>query len=301
MQYAQINSLDPNSLSGLKLAAKTKSPESNKLVAQQFEAMFLQTVMKSMREATSSMASDDMFNSDSTRFYQGLHDQQLTAVMAQRGGVGLAKFIERQLDGSASLRPPTYDLKGPPAGTFEQAIAAPQAAAAPLGVPYSNSAQGFVEQVWPQAQQAASTLGVPAHFLVAQAALETGWGRRLVGGGNGESNNLFGIKASARWVGEKVSSATHEFVNGVRQNQRAQFRAYTSAAESFADYAKLLGGSRYAAVRGTGDDPHRFASALQHAGYATDPSYADKITAIANGATLKRALAALPSIAGNTP
>lgn len=164
-----------------------------------------------------------------------------------------------------------------------------------------SSPEAFVKSIWPHAQKTAAELGVSAKAIVAQAALETGWGRRLVGGGKGESNNLFGIKASARWVGDKVSSATHEFVNGVRQNQRAQFRAYTSAAESFADYAKLLGGSRYADARGTGDDTRGFASALQRAGYATDPSYADKITAIANGATLRRALASLPSIAGNTP
>ena len=164
-----------------------------------------------------------------------------------------------------------------------------------------SSPEAFVKSIWPHAQKTAAELGVSAKALVAQAALETGWGRRLAGAGDAVSHNLFGIKAGARWLGGKVSAATHEFVDGVRQNQRAQFRAYGSAAESFADYARLLSGSRYAAARGTGDDTARFASALQRAGYATDPSYAAKITAIANGATLNRALAALPTLASTTP
>lgn len=156
-----------------------------------------------------------------------------------------------------------------------------------------SSPEAFVKSLWPHARKAAQELGVSAKALVAQAALETGWGRRLVGHGGGTSHNLFGIKAGGSWGGSKVSSATHEYVGGVRQGQRADFRAYTSAADSFADYARLLSGARYANARGTGEDTHRFASALQHAGYATDPSYATKITAIANGATMRRALAGL--------
>jgi len=157
-----------------------------------------------------------------------------------------------------------------------------------------SSPEAFVRSLWPHAQKTAAELGVPAKALIAQAALETGWGRRLVGAGRSlNSNNLFGIKAGAHWIGQKVSAATHEFVDGVRVAQRAAFRAYGSAAESFADYAHLLGNPRYAAARGTGDDAHRFAQALQQAGYATDPSYAAKISAIANGPTLQRALASL--------
>jgi len=159
-----------------------------------------------------------------------------------------------------------------------------------------SSPEAFVRSLWPHAQKTAAELGVPAKALIAQAALETGWGRRLVGAGHAlNSHNLFGIKAGAHWLGEKVSAATHEFVGGVRVAQRAAFRAYGSAADSFADYARLLGNPRYAAARGTGEDAHRFAQALQHAGYATDPSYAAKIAAIANGPTLQRALASLPA------
>jgi flagellar protein FlgJ len=156
-----------------------------------------------------------------------------------------------------------------------------------------SSPEAFVKSLWPHAKKTAEELGVSAKALIAQAALETGWGRRLVGGDRSvTSHNLFGIKATG-WKGAKVSSGTHEYVDGVRRNVRDSFRAYASAAESFADYARLLGKQRYAEARGAGDDVHRFASALQRGGYATDPSYANKITAIAEGATMRRALAGL--------
>ena len=155
----------------------------------------------------------------------------------------------------------------------------------------NSSPEAFVRSIWPQAKQTARELGVSAKALVAQAALETGWGRRLVGGDT--SHNLFGIKSSANWRGAKVESATHEFVNGKRQNERAHFRAYDSVQQSFDDYARLMRNQRYSGAIAAGDDANRFASALQKAGYATDPSYAAKISAIANGPTLQRAIDAL--------
>jgi flagellar protein FlgJ len=158
-----------------------------------------------------------------------------------------------------------------------------------------SSPEAFVRSIWPHARRTAAELGVSPKALVAQAALETGWGRRLVGGDG--SHNLFGIKATG-WNGAKVNSATHEFVGGVRQNQRDDFRAYGSIHESFRDYARLMRNDRYAGALAAGDDPARFASALQRAGYATDPSYAAKITAITNGPTLQRALAGLEDTHG---
>jgi len=187
---------------------------------------------------------------------------------------------------------PEHDFSKPSYAAMPPGMAVECPPDAPLDC---SSPTAFVQSIWPHAQKVAAELGVPAKALVAQAALETGWGRRLVGREGATSHNLFGIKAGSKWAGERMSSATHEFVNGVRRNERADFRAYASAGESFADYARLLGNSRYAGARGAGDDTHRFASALQKAGYATDPSYAAKITAIANGATLNRALAGLPA------
>lgn len=161
-----------------------------------------------------------------------------------------------------------------------------------------SSPEAFVKSIWPHAQATARELGVSARALVAQAALETGWGRRLAGGRGGDtSNNLFGIKAGSRWKGDSVNAGTHEFVGGVRRNERADFRAYGSVHESFADYARLMRNERYSGALAAGTDPARFASALQQAGYATDPSYAAKISAIANGPTLQRALGAIESAA----
>jgi flagellar protein FlgJ len=157
-----------------------------------------------------------------------------------------------------------------------------------------SSPEAFVRSVWPHAQRTAQELGVSPKALVAQAALETGWGRRLANrDGGASSHNLFGIKAGSRWNGERVNASTHEYANGVRQAERADFRAYGSVGESFSDYADLLNNPRYAQARAAGHDTRRFAQALQSAGYATDPAYAAKINAIAEGATLNRALAAL--------
>ncbi len=149
----------------------------------------------------------------------------------------------------------------------------------------------FVAKIWPHAQRAARELGVDPRALVAQAALETGWGRRGIRGGNGsDANNLFGIKATG-WSGARVNTATHEYVDGSRRAERADFRAYASPADSFDDYVRLLKSSpRYQQALKAGTDVRRFAHELQRAGYATDPSYAKKIYAIANGATLGRAL-----------
>ncbi|AXK71290.1 flagellar assembly peptidoglycan hydrolase FlgJ [Lysobacter sp. TY2-98] len=187
-----------------------------------------------------------------------------------------------------TLSAPTTPVPAPTASASTDACG-------PLTPMDCSSPEAFVKSLWPHAKKVAQELGVSAKALIAQAALETGWGRKLVGGNGNVSHNLFGIKAGGGWSGKSVASATHEYVDGVRQSQRANFRSYSTPADSFSDYARLLGGGRYANARGTGEDAHAFASALQHAGYATDPSYANKITAIANGATMRRALAALGS------
>ncbi len=149
-----------------------------------------------------------------------------------------------------------------------------------LGAPSRfTSAEHFVASVWPHAQRAAEKLGVTPQALIAQAALETDWGKHV--GGN---NNLFGIKASANWHGATKTLPTTEFSNGATHRETASFRSYASVADSFDDFAKMMSSNpRYAAVLGAGSDNARFAHALQQAGYATDPAYAAKITSIANG------------------
>ena len=193
----------------------------------------------------------------------------------------------------AGVSMPAFDLPMVSA-TAAAADVASVAADCPPDAPLDcSSPEAFVKSIWPHAQKTAAELGVPAKALVAQAALETGWGRRLVGRDGVTSHNLFGIKAGGKWAGDRMSASTHEFVDGVRRTERAAFRAYASPSDSFADYARLLGNARYARARNAGNDTERFAGALQKAGYATDPSYAAKISAIANGATLNRALLAL--------
>ncbi|MCD9087141.1 flagellar assembly peptidoglycan hydrolase FlgJ [Stenotrophomonas sp. SY1] len=157
-----------------------------------------------------------------------------------------------------------------------------------------HTPEGFVASIWPHAERAARELGVNPRALVAQAALETGWGKRHIKRDNGDSShNLFGIKANG-WSGERATTGTHEYVNGQRRNETASFRAYGSVAESFGDYVRMLKNSpRYQAALKAGSDVRGFAQGLQRAGYATDPSYAAKIAAIAAGPTIERAVAAI--------
>lgn len=298
--------------------------------ARGLEQQFAQMLIKSMRDAS---MGDPLLGENTT--YRDMYDQQLAKTLAQGRGLGLAPAIVRQLEksstpsqaapaatgplplqrapaaamplampatglplpaalhvGSLSLAPSSHGVSLPAVAPPHAPATAPSAACDPDTPLDCSSPQAFVRSLWPHAQKTAAALGVPAKALVAQAALETNWGKRLAGG---DSHNLFGIKAGVQWLGDKVNAATHEFVDGVRVAQHAAFRAYGSAADAFADYARLLSGPRYAAARGTGEDTRRFAQALQHAGYATDPAYAAKIAAIANGPTLTHALAGVGS------
>ena len=208
-------------------------------------------------------------------------------------------LMHRGLMQDLPLEAPGLQLARTDSGTSLQATAPVAAPSLPEPVAPrparldASSPEAFVKSIWPAAQETAKELGVSARALVAQAALETGWGRKLVGGS--DSHNLFGIKATGGWQGDKVRSGTHEFYAGKRVDIRDDFRAYDSVQQSFDDYAQLMRSSRYAGALAAGDDPARFARALQKAGYATDPSYAAKITSIANGPTLRRALESLPA------
>lgn len=162
-----------------------------------------------------------------------------------------------------------------------------------------NTPERFVAEIWSHAQSAAKELGVDPRALVAQAALETGWGKRVIQRNDGGSaHNLFGIKATG-WQGERARTGTHEYRNGVRQNETADFRAYSSPAESFADYVRMLKNNpRYQKALSAGKDIQGFAKGLQQAGYATDPAYANKIASIANGPTLDKVLSAMSTAVG---
>lgn len=245
---------DQSALANIKRQAKSNDPAALKAAAQQFEALFLQMVLKSMRDAT---PKEGLFDSDQSRLYESLLDQQMSQVMAAKGGTGLAKIIESQLSRNAT--PATTEAGG------------------------DATVGGFVEKMMPHAIEASRTSGIPARFIVGQAALETGWGRAEPRGADGRpSHNVFGIKAGGNWNGPTVEATTTEVVDGVAQKRVERFRAYSSYAEAFQDYANLLTSNpRYAAVAGSGDAAG-FSQGLARAGYATDPAYAEKLTRVIN-------------------
>jgi flagellar protein FlgJ len=312
---AQIQAVDPNALGELKrLAREGDSPEALRAAAKQFEALFLQMVLKSMRDA---MPSNGLLDSDQTRMFQAMQDQQMAMNMAQGRGVGLSEVLFRQLGGEAMTKAlaaegagsdPLFDMTTVVRRTAISAAArrgaeipAAQAAAlaaAPADGPQDGSsgvpdgARAFVNRVWQHAGEASRLTGIPAHFMVAQAALETGWGRAELRRADGSpSHNLFNLKAGSGWQGPVVEVPVTEYANGRPYTEIARFRVYGSYAEAFDDYAGLLRDSpRYANVLGQKDGA-AFARSLQQAGYATDPMYAGKLTRIIGGATLRGALA----------
>lgn len=291
-----------------------KDPQAGlKAAAQQFETLFLQMVLKSMRDT---VPSDGLLQSDQTRFYNSLLDQQMAQNMASSGnGVGFARLIEQQLgrqyapaEGTAAGDDLSAILagKGLPVATNlqyrEVPSPLPTSAAYPAPTAASTVELGskatavttpkeFASQVWPHAVEASRLTGIPPQFLVAQSALESGWGKSEIRKADGSSShNLFGIKAGPGWRGESVAVTTTEYVDGKPQQVVENFRAYASYADAFRDYAGLLRNSpRYGGVIGT-QDGTEFARRLQAAGYATDPKYAEKLASIINGPTLRQAL-----------
>lgn len=307
---------DVSSAQDLRAQFAKNPQEGLKAAAQQFEMLFLQQVMKSMRDT---VPQDGLMDSDSTRFYTGLLDQQMAQNLASSNkGVGFARLIEQQLgrnladpgvgqpavpaNAAGSDLPLSASdgrhLRNSPVPTTVPTSAyytGPNAVASSAGSAGANdapaSAKEFVNRVWPHAVEASRSTGIPPQFLVAHAALESGWGRSEIRKGDGASSfNLFGIKAGKNWNGASVEAATTEYVDGQAQVQTERFRAYSSYEECFRDYAALLRNSpRYGGVIGS-QDGTEFAKGLQRAGYATDPAYADKLSRIINGPTLRMAL-----------
>jgi len=285
--------------------------------AKQFEAMFLQMVLKSMRDT---VPSDGLLHSDQTRFYNGLLDQQMAQNLAGSGqGVGFAKLIEQQLGRSMGVDAATDEaaemdlpailagantpsgLPGLPAGVrytpvlsglpTSAAYAAQSAQATAAASRPPENAREFAEQLWPHAVEASRSTGIAPQFVLAHAALESGWGKQQITRADGSaSHNLFGIKAGRSWQGEVVEVPTTEYVDGKAVKVVEKFRAYPSYAEAFRDYANLMRNNpRYSEVIGS-QSGTEFARRVQQAGYATDPMYAEKLAGIINGPTLRQAL-----------
>lgn len=197
-------------------------------------------------------------------------------------------MLVRQLGGE--------EMSSPVPATRSFALpASPVAAVAPK--PLWSNPESFARDVWPHAQRAAERLNVSPEAIVAQAALETGWGAHVPQGTDGNSSfNLFGIKAGRGWSGDSVTKPTLEFESGVPRPQLAEFRAYDGVAATFDDYTEMLvQNPRYATVSDHGDDIEGFARALQSSGYATDPAYAEKLKSVADSETMQKAIADLKS------
>ena len=280
----------------LRSGARRLDPAAIREVARQFEAMFLREVLRDMRAGS---LGDDVLGSSEGDMYQQMFDAQMASALSRGGGLGLARMLERQLLEHAARTPQDADGSTPgdeppatpsatpavvspsperaPQALHREAPRAPAAAAAPI-----ESAESFVERLLPHARWAAGQLGVSPAAIIAQAALETAWGRRMPRTADGRpSHNLFGIKAGASWSGASASAQTLEYADGVAVRGRAEFRAYDSIEEGVRDYVAVLSRNpRFRQALSAGTDALGFVAGLARSGYATDPSYAQKLKAV---------------------
>jgi flagellar protein FlgJ len=286
-QTSQSIAIDAKSLGNLKAAAKKNSPEALNQAAKQFEALFLNMVLKSMRDATPTDANQ---TSSDRKIFTSMLDQQISQVMAEKG-VGLADMMIKQLQNAASFNqadPKIKEIK-------EKGAPEPM----PLNVPktfelnklsqsgfnlssVTGKVKEFIEPLLSQAKEASQKTGLPPQFILGQAALESGWGKRQILNADGStSHNIFGIKASPNWQGKTTEILTTEYINGKPEKVMATFRSYDSYAEAFSDYANLISTSpRYKNLIENGQTLLGFVQGLKKAGYAPDTAYAEKLSNI---------------------
>jgi flagellar protein FlgJ len=313
---AQQSYTDLASLQKIKTTGKEDQDLALRQVAQQFESMFVQMMLKSMRSANDVFGKDNPLNSFEMKHHQEMYDSQLSLSLSSSNKLGLADAFYRQM--KTNYLPPEVKLdnieKEVP-GIIERESTMIDSAmyqsilnkmpvheetlgnkntTSSLSLPISSekivrddiklknidSPEDFINMLVPYAKKAASALGVDYQVLIAQAALETGWGKHIIKDGYGkQSFNLFNIKADSRWEGKAVNVPTIEYINGVAKKEVASFRRYDSISESFNDYQKFLAQPRYEKALASTNSTD-FITGLQSAGYATDPRYADKIQRI---------------------
>ena len=341
--------LDTKSLGNLKLSAKENSPEAINGVAKQFEAIFINRMLKSMRDAT---PSDSLTDSQDLKLYTSMFDQQISQKLASGKGIGLADMLTKQLSKAAGITAPNslqtqkalstgttvafnpaLDTSLQKVGHFiasifgadsdedmsdlstqvlsaaksKQGVAAYQKtsnatnsdttwlekvgklkdevmssaddAVTTISASLKDSATQFLDKFASHAQEASQATGMPANYMLGQAALETGWGKReIIAADGSQSFNLFGIKANSSWKGKVVDATTTEYIDGIPQKMVQKFRAYDSYADSFKDFARMISSSpKFKAVMNNISAPSSYANAMAQSGYATDPSYAIKL------------------------
>ncbi len=265
---------DFSGMEALKKTAQQNQPAAVREAARQFESLFTNMLLKSMREAS---LGESLGDSQQTQFYQDMFDQQLALQMSRGKGLGLAEHLVRQLQRTGTA-PASAPVAAPPAPISRQLPTREQ----------------FIDSIRPAATEAARRLGVAPETLIAHAALETGWGRHLPATAAGSSHNLFGVKAGGHWQGPSTDSLTAEYTGNESANVRAPFRVYDSVGASMRDYAGLICDSpRFAGALNCGSDVAAYATGLQRGGYATDPAYVQKLVATATAVRVLGAHAAL--------
>lgn len=291
----------------LRAQAKAQDPAALKAAAKQFEAMFTKQLLKSAHDAK---IGDDLMGGDQGEFYQDMFDNQIAQTLSQGRGLGIADLLVRQLQQSkmapkdaaatSTLKQTLPGLTTSPQMPLKSTVKATAPAEKTSQVHSETTLSSalskpldFIKSLLPQAEEAAKKLGVSAKTLVAQAALETGWGKHQIKNADGTpSYNFFGIKSHSQWDGASVNKTTQEYSGGVAHAEVASFRSYSSPAEAFNDYVNFIKSNpRYAGALQHGGDGHRYAEGLQRAGYATDPAYAEKIKKISAGPLMTAALA----------
>ncbi len=269
---------DFQGLSDLRLAAKQDSEQALEEVAAQFEAIFIQMMLKSMRDAS---LGEGMFESDQSEMFTSMFDQQLSLDLSAKGAFGVADMLVQQLANNRSSESTTMlPFQSVNVSKLRQAAEVKaEEIVKPKAMPEFDSPKAFVDFMQAQAEQAANELGVNPRVLIAQAALETGWGQKIIKREDGTSSfNLFGIKADRAWAGDATTVSTLEYKDGVMNKEAASFRSYESFQQSFDDYVEFVkNGSRYQEALGHDGDARLYIKSLQDAGYATDPMYAEKV------------------------
>lgn len=276
--YAADVYTDLAGLAPLRLAASRRDAGAVMAVAKQFEALFLQMIMKSMRSA---QLSEGLLDNDQTKLYQDLYDKQLSLALSQQDSIGLADIIARQLSGNSDDSDKSITGNSVDGELFTQGVVNAKDGT-------FTTAKQFIDTLSPYAQEAAQKLGTTPRLLVAQAALETAWGKQVLQKRNGQSShNYFAIKADTSWHGETVRTQTLEFESGLPVRRAARFRAYDSIKTAFDDYAQFIQGQpRYAQALANAADPRAYMHGLQQAHYASDPDYANKVLALMDGSLL---------------
>ncbi|MFK5985703.1 MAG: flagellar assembly peptidoglycan hydrolase FlgJ [Pseudomonadota bacterium] len=312
---------DANGLSDLKLQARTDQDKALPEVAKQFESIFIGMMLKSMRQAS---LGDAMVSSSAIDSFRDMHDQQMSIELAKGKGFGIAESIVKQLrkenkvtaepqinPNEKFILPVRKQFKHLAETLLQDKYINIESKSSGKNLPDSTitelpkidtqllenqqvnfaSAKEFVNKLWPMAEKSAKDLGVKPEVLLAQAALETGWGQSIIKNSKTNSLNLFNIKADSRWDGDKITKLSLEYEQGHAVNKTSFFRVYDNLQDSFDDYVKFIKNNpRYEQAMTKASDPEQYLHSIHKAGYATDPNYVEKIMRVMNSSNIKEKL-----------